>query len=149
MEVVSSTVFDLSMGRNATSVADVIFLHGLGGSHVFDFCDDVPTLAPEQFLNGIWLRELLPKALNKPVRILSLRIDYATLFASQTRPVLDEVAAHLLHCLSLVGVGTGHRPLVLVCRDMGGIVAKAMMCHAHSHPAYKTLYCNIAGVRSL
>lgn len=113
---------------------------------MFDFCSYDSSKSVQDFMAQSWFQTLLPSVLQKPVRVLSLRIDYASLFAPKTTPVLDELAGHLLHCLSLVGVGTGHRPLVFVCRDLGGIVAKAMICHAQRHPSLKTMYCNIAGV---
>lgn len=146
-EIVSDTVYELSKSGSVT-VADVVLVHGISGSHVYDFCEPSSRHSPEAFMQESWLQALLPAAVKKPVRVISLKVDFAALLSpSTTRPVLDEVAAHLLHCLSLVGVGTGHRPLVFICRDFAGIVVKALISHAQIHSAYKTVYCNIAGVR--
>jgi NTP-dependent ternary conflict system VMAP-like protein/putative serine esterase DUF676 len=113
-------------------VMDVVFLHGLGG-------DARGTWAVGKTFWPSWLGEDVPGA-------AVWLVGYAASpsgWLGRAMPIQDRAVNVLAR---LQNEGVGNRPLIFVTHSMGGILAKQMLLHAASSPAYETFATAAKGV---
>src|SRR5262245_20634512 len=125
MTGVSGDIEGLSPLANCESssrIADVIFVHGLGGgSH--------STWAATDVAHGFWPSWIGEDFGNAGVWTLGYRADVSA-WTSESMPLADRGTAMLE---ALANEGIGARSLIFITHSMGGILAKQLLRHAASY----------------
>jgi pimeloyl-ACP methyl ester carboxylesterase len=120
------------------ALADVIFVHGLGGDWRDTWCadpDDDTTFSPD------WLCQDLPS-----VQVWSLDYDaHPTKWLGSSLPLVDR-ATNVLTRLEVEDIG--RRPLFFVCHSLGGLVVKQVLRSALDlgEPAWCELARSVRGI---
>ncbi|KAI5927329.1 hypothetical protein F4810DRAFT_650319 [Camillea tinctor] len=131
----------------ATPSADIIFVHGLGGSSRLTWCKD-------RDLNLFWPREWLPVDSNvQHARILSFGYNANFRSSSQSSSLgISDFAKNLLYDM-LFGrdsdgntLRLGEVPIIFVVHSMGGLVFKQAYLDAQLDTRYTSLVNAIKGV---
>ncbi|HKE85413.1 MAG TPA: hypothetical protein VKB50_16740 [Vicinamibacterales bacterium] len=124
MTAVSGDIEGLSPLANCESssrIADVIFVHGLGGgSH--------STWAAIDVAHGFWPSWIGEDFGNAGVWTLGYRADVSA-WTSESMPLADRGTAILE---TLTNEGIGERSVIFITHSMGGILAKQILRHATS-----------------
>ncbi|KAI1089379.1 P-loop containing nucleoside triphosphate hydrolase protein [Rostrohypoxylon terebratum] len=112
---------------------DIVAVHGL------NFKNN-PHHARETWSVGdrLWLRDFLPGALKKPVRVMLFPYNSSPAIGSAAIK-LDDHARTLLQWLSIEREDAPHRPLVFICHSLGGLVVKSAMVEANIDNTYKAI----------
>lgn len=113
---------------------DVVAVHGLNPKNNSNHAFDTWTKG-----NTLWLRDMLPERLSKPVRVM--------LFAYNSSPAinasaikLDDHSRNLLQWLSSKRPQKHHqRPLVFICHSLGGLVVKQALVEAKLDESYTSI----------
>lgn len=115
---------------NADRVADVIFVHGLGG-------DARTTWHPKDQPEAFWPAWLGEDIATVGIWSLGYAVN-ASAWKGHTMPLTDR-ATNVLDLLDLDGIG--HRPIVFVCHSLGGLLVKQMLRSASDfgNPAWKAI----------
>jgi hypothetical protein len=114
------TVVEVAGTRNPTRVADVVFVHCLGGDYQGSWHPDGE---PEKF----WPRWIARDA--GEVGVWSIQYDAAPANWNRPRMPLGDRATKVLNQLEAQRVGT-ERAVVFVAHGLGGILVKEMIKHA-------------------
>ena len=114
-------VFKVAGCSNDDRVADVIFVHGLGGDAKQTWHPDDK---PESFWPK-WIHEKLPD-----VGVWSLEYEAAKTKWTGDALALPDRAADVLERLSLAGLGS--KPIVFVVHSLGGLVVKEALKRGNS-----------------
>jgi pimeloyl-ACP methyl ester carboxylesterase len=107
-------------------VADVVFVHGLGGNHRTTWLHS-SEVAAETFF---WPAELGTELPQCGVWSLGYEAGMIPWFGSDGMPIPDR-AVSTAHRLLNHGLGT--RPILFICHSMGGLVVKEIIAQASEH----------------
>ncbi|KAH6611490.1 hypothetical protein Trco_001510 [Trichoderma cornu-damae] len=135
-----STLHDPASGA---AVADIIFIHGLGGS-------SRKTWSNSSFPASFWPRDWLPAERGfERVRIHSFgyRADWGKKWQQQSILNIHDFAESLIGGLrNHPGIRRDGTRIILVGHSMGGCVAKEAYIIARQHPSYQDLAGRIYGI---
>ncbi len=123
--------------QNNDRVADVVFIHGLGGGSCTTWARGG---APENFW-PTWIGEEFPE-----VGIWTLGYETSVSSWKEQSLPLPDLGIQILEELSTEGIGA--RPVVFITHSMGGLVAKQILNQARTQGVarYQTIAANTLGV---
>jgi hypothetical protein len=109
-------VFKIAGCENDERVADVVFVHGLGG-------DGLQTWHPDGSKDKFWPKWIYEK--RRDVGVWSLEYEAAKTKWTGDALALPDRAVDILGRLSLAGLG--QKPIIFVTHSLGGLVVKEML----------------------
>lgn len=120
-------------------IADILFIHGLGGDHKSSWCAD-----GDNTFWPLWLSEELNQ-----FGVFSLNYASPKVFLPSSdvanMPLYDK-AIEILDCL--VSEGLGKRPLIIISHSLGGLLTKQILrsCNDNSTKKWDDFLANTKGV---
>lgn len=139
MDPTSDELVKISGCNNPARVADILFVHGLGGHSIATWH---PASSKEN--NDCW-----PFWLGRDLPIAGIwSLGYAaspSTWKGTSMPLADR-AINILALLDTYDIGT--RPLLFITHSLGGLLVKQMLRHAldFEQPAWKLLVTNTCGI---
>lgn len=129
-------VHEIANTANAERVADIVFVHGLGGNSHGTWTND----------NGFFWPHVLGREV-KNCAIWSVGYPAGTTKIGQPGMVIGKRAQSLANALVSHGIGC-HRPVLFIAHSMGGLVVKAIIdeCRHHVNPELELLVQKIKGI---
>jgi pimeloyl-ACP methyl ester carboxylesterase len=119
-------VYLISSTAEEDRIADIVFVHGLGGSS-----HDTWRYGLEGSSDGFfWPEELAKDLRNCGIWTAGYPAGFTRL--GQPGMIIEKRAGNLAHKLANVGIGS--RPLVFICHSMGGLVIKALVTESQTSP---------------
>ena len=125
--------------ENENRIADIIFVHGLGG-------DALSTWHPQEKkeTNNSWLGWLGNDFKNAGIWSVDYEVE-AFRWKGSTMPLADR-ATNVVDLLDIYEIG--ERPIIFITHSMGGLVVKQMLRHAYDYgnPSWKKIVEQTKGI---